>query len=356
MDNETVPNESHTGRISATIPRIDLHRHLEGAIRLGTIAEIAAQFDLDLPRDEETLRRQVQVLPEDARNHEFFLERFRVIRNIFQSAEVIRRTVREAVEDAAEDNVTYLEIRFTPAALTQVAGFPLDDATDWVIEAAREAERDFSIKVGLIASVNRHEDPSIAARVLQIVQDRSGDGIMGIDLAGDELQASMEPFKPVFMQAKSQGLGITVHAGEWDGAQNVRKAILEMGADRIGHGVRVMDDPEVIELARDRGVCFEVSLSSNLLTGAVSRIEAHPLVPMIQAGLRLTLTTDDPCIFNTTLSKEYALAVEHLQLSEETLKAMVMTAVQSSFLPNREKNALEKRMVKTLWETDEDMK
>ena len=354
MDNGTVLTEACADRIPLTIPKIDLHRHLEGAVRLGTIVEIADQFDLDLPRDEENLRRQVQVLPEDSRDHEFFLERFRVIRKIFQSAEVIRRIVREAIEDAAVDNVEYLELRFTPAALTQTVGFPLDEATDWVIEAAREAQRNFSIKVGLIASVNRHEDPRIAARVFKIVQDRSGSGILGIDLAGDELQASMMPFKPVFEEAKSQGLGITVHAGEWAGAQNVREAILEMGADRIGHGVRVMDDPEIIELARDRGVCFEVSLSSNLLTGAVNSIDEHPLLAMIQAGLRLTLTTDDPSIFGTTLSKESALAAEHFQLSEESLKGMVMTAVQSSFLPDREKNELEKRMVSEIWETDED--
>ena len=354
MDNGTVLTEARADRIPLTIPKIDLHRHLEGAVRLGTIVEIADQFDLDLPRDEENLRRQVQVLPEDSRDHEFFLERFRVIRKIFQSAEVIRRIVREAIEDAAVDNVEYLELRFTPAALTQTVGFPLDEATDWVIDAAREAQRDFSIKVGLIASVNRHEDPRIAARVFKIVQDRSGSGILGIDLAGDELQASMMPFKPVFEEAKSQGLGITVHAGEWAGAQNVREAILEMGADRIGHGVRVMDDPEIIELARDRGVCFEVSLSSNLLTGAVNSIDEHPLLAMIQAGLRLTLTTDDPSIFGTTLSKESALAAEHFQLSEESLKGMVMTAVQSSFLPDREKNELEKRMVSEIWETDED--
>jgi adenosine deaminase len=356
MDNGTVLTEARADGIPLTIPKIDLHRHLEGAVRLGTIVEIAGQFDLDLPRDEENLRRQVQVLPNDSRNHEFFLKRFRVIRKIFQSAEVIRRIVREAIEDAAADNVKYLELRFTPAALTQTVGFPLDEATDWVIEAASEAQRDFSIKVGLIASVNRHEDPRIAASVFEIVQDRSGEGVLGIDLAGDELQASMMPFKPVFEGAKSQGLGITIHAGEWAGAQNVREAILEMGADRIGHGVRVMDNPEIIELARDRGVCFEVSLSSNLLTGAVNSIDEHPLLAMIQAGLRLTLTTDDPSIFGTTLSKEYALAIEHFQLSEESLKAMVMTAVQSSFLPDREKNELEKRMVSEIWETDEAMR
>ncbi len=354
MDQGTIPTDARDDGIFSTIPKIDLHRHLEGSVRLGTVAEIAGQFDLDLPRDEDILRRQVRVLPQDARNHAFFLERFRAIRKLFQTPEIIRRIVREAIEDAAADSVKYIEIRFTPAALTQAAGFPLDEATDWVIEAARETQRDFSIKVGLIASVNRHEDPDIAERVFQVVQDRSGDGILGIDLAGDELQASMEPFKPVFAMAKSQGLGITVHAGEWDGARNVREAILEMGADRIGHGVRVMDDPDVIELARDRGVCFEVSLTSNFLTGAVKSIDEHPLMSMIQAGLRLTLTTDDPSIFGTTLSREYALAVEHLQLSEETLKAIVMTSVQSSFLPTREKIELEKKMVSELWIPDED--
>ena len=331
------------------LPKVDLHRHLEGSIRLETIAEIVCEASLPLPQDIESLRRVVQVVDGDPKNHKHFLSKFKNIRQIFRSPEIIHRITTEAVEDAARDQVRYLELRFTPAALAQSGLFHLEDVTGWVIDAAVEAAAAHGIDVGLIVSVNRHESLEIAEEAARIAADHIHEGVVGLDLAGDEVEFPAQPFRSILASAKQAGLGLTIHAGEWTGAENVRHAILELGADRIGHGIRVLEDPQVTSLARERGIPFEVSIDSNYLTGVIPSIDAHPLPQMIEAGLRTVLTTDDPSIFGTTLSLEYQHAVDHLGLSLESLKGFILTAAQAAFLDPRRITKLEAEFVDTFW-------
>jgi len=331
------------------LPKVDLHRHLEGSIRLETIAEIVREASLPLPQDIESLRRVVQIVEGDPKDHNHFLSKFRNIRQIFRSPEIIHRITTEAVEDAARDHVRYLELRFTPAALAQSGVFHLEDVTRWVIDAVAEAVSTHGIEVGLIVSVNRHESLEIAEDAARIAADHIHDRVVGLDLAGDESEFPAQPFKSILGSAKQAGLGLTVHAGEWAGAENVRHAILELGADRIGHGIRVLDDPQVTSLARERGIPFEVSIDSNYLTGVIPSLDAHPLPQMIQAGLRTVLTTDDPSILGTTLSLEYQHAVDHLGLSLESLKGFTLTAIQAAFLDTRRIRQLEAEFVGIFW-------
>jgi len=331
------------------LPKVDLHRHLEGSIRLNTIAEIVREASLPLPHDIEPLRRVVQVVEGDPRDSKHFLSKFINIRQIFRSPEIIQRMTMEAVEDAARDHVRYLELRFTPAALAQSGLFHLEDVTRWVIDATALAASAHGIEVGLIVSINRHESLEIAEETVRIAVDHIHDGVVGLDLAGDEVEFPAQPFRSILASAKQAGLGLTIHAGEWTGAENVRHAILELGADRIGHGVRVLDDPQVTSLARERRIPFEVSLGSNYLTGVIPSLDAHPLPQMIEAGLRIALTTDDPSIFGTTLSLEYQHAVDHLGLSLESLKGFTLTAAQAAFLDPRRISQLETEFVDTFW-------
>ncbi|MGB2896263.1 MAG: adenosine deaminase [Anaerolineales bacterium] len=331
------------------LPKVDLHRHLEGSIRLETMAEIVREASLPLPQDIEALRRAVQVVEGDPKNPRHFLSKFTSIRQIFRSPEIIQRITVEAVEDAARDHVRYLELRFTPAALAQSGVFDLEDVTQWVIDAAAEAAAAQGIKVGLIVSVNRHESLELAEKVAHIAADHIHDGVVGLDLAGDEVEFPAQPFQSILASAKQAGLGLTIHAGEWTGAETVRHAIAELGADRIGHGIRILEDPQVTSMARERGIPFEVSIDSNYLTGAIASLGAHPLPQMIQAGLRTVLTTDDPSIFGTTLSLEYQHAVDHLGLSLETLKGLTLTAARAAFLDPGRMSQLETELVDTFW-------
>jgi len=238
-----------------TYPKVDLHRHLEGSLRLKTLLDVARQHGITLPISPD-LSVLVQMQPGDSFNSSTFLSKFQYLRLFYRSDEVIRRVTREAVQDAAADSVQYLELRFTPVALTRVQNLALPDVMDWVAESARLAGLEFGVTVRLIASVNRHESVALAEQVAGLAVERKDRGIVGLDLAGNEADFSAIPFVGVFQQAKKCGLFLTVHAGEWGGPANVREALEVLDADRIGHGVQVLRDPAVIDLARERQTPF----------------------------------------------------------------------------------------------------
>ncbi|MEW6567653.1 MAG: adenosine deaminase [Chloroflexota bacterium] len=325
------------------MPRVDLHRHLEGSLRVETLAELVKTEGLDLPPGPEALRAFVQVGSLDPKDPYGFLEIFRLLRQVYRSPEIIRRVTREAIADAAADNVRYLELRFTPAALAEARQFPLAEVVGWVLEAAEQEAEARGIRVGMVMGINRREPISLAEQVAELAIQRRG-RVVGLDLAGNEIEFPADPFSAIFAAARQAGLGITVHAGEWTGAESVRRAIEVMGAERIGHGVHVLEDPAVAALARERRTVFEVCLSSNLHTGVVARLEDHPLPRMLDAGLQVTLNTDDPGISNIRLSGEHLLAVEGLGCSLETLKGLTLAAVQAAFLPRKDKARLEAQL------------
>jgi adenosine deaminase len=290
----------------------------------------------------------VQVQDQDPLTFTNFLDKFKTLRLFYKSPDVIDRVTREAVEDAAHDNICYLELRFTPVALSRAEGFPLHDVMDWVVKSAQEAATKYKIKVGLIASVNRHESPELAEQVAWLAMEYIKDGLVGIDLAGNEAEFKSDPFQGIFKEAKQTGLHVTIHAGEWGGAENVRDAILNLGAERIGHGVRVMEDESVVALAKERGTVFEVCVTSNYQSGVVRSLPSHPLPSMIAAGLNVTINTDDPSVSRITLSHEYQHVCEKLNVPMSVLKQSVLNAAQASFLNDDEKTKLVESLKKEM--------
>jgi adenosine deaminase len=331
------------------MPKVDLHRHLEGAIRLESLAGLRLAPGKVTGEGLDVLRRQITHTAGDPRDAGFFLTRFKTIRELFLDREVIEKLTRSVISDAANDNVRYLELRLTPAALAARGRFELDEVTVWVVEAANHEALRHDLAVRFLLSFNRHEPASLAHEVLEIALARRELGIVGLDLAGDERTFPAEPFAAIMLRARDEGLGLSVHAGEWGDSAQIAYAIHQLGANRIGHGVKVIHDAQLVDDARKAGVCFEVSLTSNERTGAVGSLSEHPLVEMLQAGLQVALTTDDPGIFETSLSAEFELAVRHLGLSMETIKGMTLSAIQASFLDKKSKGALEKAFVQAMW-------
>lgn len=322
------------------LPKIDLHRHLEGSLRLQTLYEIALEYNLGLPvKNLDQLRPYVQVT-DDPAHHEAFLRKFEVLRHFYRSPETIYRLAYEAVADAAADNIKYLELRFSPQALSRVRGFSLGDVTDWVTTAVQQASHDYDIDVGLIITLVRHDPISQAREVADVAFDRFGKGIVGLDLAGNEVKFPSTPFTPLFKEAKEVGMGITIHAGEWASAYGVREAIEELYADRIGHGIRAIENSRILRLVRERQVALEVCLTSNLQTGVVHSLAHHPLSDMLDLGIKATLNTDDPAVSNVTLTDEYEIALQTLQVSYPLLRQMVLNAAQAAFLPEEERGTL----------------
>lgn len=333
------PSLEHISNFYQTLPKVELHRHLEGSLRLRTLLEVARSHDMDL-FGTERLRPLVQIREEDPLTSTNFLSKFQTLRKFYRSSDVIGRITREAVADAAVDNVRYLELRFTPVALSRVENFTPSEVIDWVIEGAEQSSREFGIITRLIVSVNRHESPELAAQVIDLAIERKSDGIVGVDLAGDEANYPATPFAKIFQNARDEGLRVTVHAGEWSGAGNVAAAIDQLGAERIGHGVRVLEDPAVVALAREQGTVFEVCVTSNYQSGVVDGIGAHPLPEMLAAGLNVTINTDDPSISGITLGDEYYTVCEKLGLSFGTLRQRVLAAAEAAFMPPEERHKL----------------
>jgi len=343
-----------TERVTASLntyralPKVELHRHLEGSLRLDTMVDIARQHGIEIPADVLRLSTLVQVQEEDKFTFQNFLSKFNTLRMFYRSPDAIHRITREAIEDAAKDNVKYLELRFTPVALSRAERFPIHDVIDWVMASSKEAAEKHGIIVKLIASVNRHESPDLAEQVAWLASEHIKDGIVALDLAGNEAEFKSEPFYGIFKEAKQAGLHVTIHAGEWGPAIHVKEAIEELGAERVGHGVRILDDQAITALARERQTAFEVCVTSNYQSGVVASLDAHPLMNMLNLGLNATINTDDPSISRITLSHEYYTACEDLHMPQRILRERIVAAAQAGFLPDNEKEQLVNQLKKDL--------
>jgi adenosine deaminase len=322
-----------------SIPKVDLHRHLEGSLRFSTLRELARSEAMDLPPTAE-LRSMVQIQAGEPLTFENFLSKFSTLRLFYRSPEIITRITREAIADAAADHVVYLELRFTPVALSKAQGYSLAQVMDWVIEGARDAQAEYGIAARLIASINRHESPALAAQVSYLAAERIDEGIVGLDLAGNEADFSAEPFAEILKNARRNGLHLTVHAGEWGSGDNIAQAISLFKADRIGHGIRILESPLAIDLALQEKTPLEVCITSNFQSGAVSPAECHPITRMAELGLNVTINSDDPGISQITLADEYRLACEGCKWPLSALQNRVIAAANASFLPAAEKENL----------------
>lgn len=325
------------------LPKVELHRHLEGSLRFETLRELARVHGMDLPPTAQ-LREMVQVGPNEPMTFENFLSKFSTLRLFYRSPEIISRITQEAIADAAADNVRYLELRFTPVALSRAQDFPLAEVMDWVVEGAKIGEQKYGVTTRLIASVNRHESVALAAQVAYLAQERMSHGIVGLDLAGNEADFHAESFARLFQSASDKGLHITVHAGEWGPGENVLHAIQNLRAERIGHGIRVFECQPAVELARRSGIVFEVCVTSNYQSGAVPSLAAHPLPLMIAEGLAATINTDDPSISQITLGGEYRLVSQELGVGIAELKARTLAAATAAFIGETETNRMVKKI------------
>jgi adenosine deaminase len=293
--------------------------------------EIVRSHEMDV-KNTGYLRPLVQVDHQDPYTFENFLAKFGTLRLFYKSPEIIKRISWEAVEDAANDNIRYFEMRFTPAALSRAEGFPMTQVVDWVIDSVLEAADHFQIMVRLIISINRHEDLDLAREAVEIALEKRDQGIVGLDLAGNEADFPADPFLGLFAEAQQDGLQLTVHAGEWGGAENVRQAIEDFQVARIGHGIRVLEDPDIVSLARERGTVFEVCVTSNHQSGVVENVLDHPIQQMIKSGLNVTINTDDPSISRINLSSEYQTIHTKLGISMDVIGTRVKAAAQGAFL------------------------
>jgi adenosine deaminase len=314
-------------------PKIELHRHLPGAIRFETWWDIVSRHGVPLPAsDPAELRRMMTVSGQS--NLKNFLKCFDTIDLCFVNAAAIERIAYEAIAQAVAENIIYLELRFSPTRMAQRANISTAAALEAVIAGQQRAQREFAIEVGLIAGLSRELGVERCALEAEVIKSFAGRGVAGIDLLGNEVDFPPEWFAPIFQPLAAEGqLGITIHAGESSGADAVRVAILQLGATRIGHGIRAEEDPAVLGLIKERGVTLEVCPTSNVQTGATPTLPAHPLARLLRAGLKVTINTDDPQVSRIDLAHEYQVAAVELGMSEAEIIQTLHYAVDAAFAP-----------------------
>jgi adenosine deaminase len=313
------------------LPKIDLHRHLEGSVRFETLVELAREAKLHLSRAE--LLRQ-SCMKDEQPGFLRFMSKFEIYRGLYPSREWIERVAFEAAEDAKKDGIVYLELRFSPAHFGRRMGAKGEDVAAWVARGARRAKVD----VRFIATFARHFGVKGNEPTTRAVQ--GSDVFSGLDLAGVE-SVSGRPFIPLFKKLK---LPVTIHAGEAGGPENVREAIEKFGAGRIGHGVNVLRDPKVVDLARRKAVHFEVCLSSEVQTRAARSWKGHPGIRMIRKDLDVSLNTDDPSVCDVRLSGELR-AAERAGLDRLQLGLATLSAAGAAFLPQDGRKVLARKIL-----------
>ncbi len=321
-------------------PVVELHRHLDGNVRLHTVLELARERGIRLPADDaEGLRPHVEVL-EPRPDLMAFLAKFDVLRRVIADAAAIRRIVRENLEDAAREGIDYLELRFSPAFMGELHGLAPRWVTETVCDALAEAAATSPVRAQLIGIVSRTYGPErgwLEVEAAIACRDR---GVVALDLAGDEAHRPGELFVAHFRRARDAGLHVLAHAGEAAGPESVRQAVEELGAERIGHGVRAIEDPAVVELLARRRVPLEVCPTSNVHTSTVPSYDAHPLRRLMAAGVVATLNTDDPSISGIDLPHEYRVARQRMGLGDAELAALQRNALAAAFLGAGERAAL----------------
>jgi len=322
----------------SNLPKIELHRHLEGSIRPATMAGICRARGIELPTYDAVELANLVRLSRPADNLAAFLEPLKLIKFCFADKEAISRISCEAVEDAHLDNVQYIELRFAPDFMAFYYHLSLLDVMDGIVEGVNLAERRFPVTAKLIVSLCRDHSPESrgpawpsAVEIARVAADYADRGVVGFDLSGVESGFPPELFKEPFEIARQAGLGITVHAGEDAGPESIRGAIECLGAARIGHGVRIVEDPEVLRLAVDRGVTFEICPTSNVLTRAVESLEDHPIRRLYDAGLPITINTDDPTMCGVTLTDEYTLITQQFGFTLAEIEHLIETARRAAF-------------------------
>jgi len=314
------------------LPKIDLHVHLDGSLRPSTIIDLAEQDGITLPAsDEEGIRKAVHA-GEPCDSLEQYLEAFDITLKVMQGDGKIRRVAYELVEDAAAENVRYMEVRFSPILHTR-EGLPLEAVVEATLDGLREGEKQFGVKSGIIICGIRNMSPDISYRLAQLAVAYKNDGVVGFDLAGGEFNNPPKEHLKAFYLVTNNNINATIHAGEAAGAGSIHQAIHYNKANRIGHGTRLFENGDMMNYVNDHRIPLEICLSSNVQTKAVSNIEAHPLPMFFRKGLRVTINTDNRLITDTTVTDELLLANKVFGFSMFEIKSLIMNGFKSMFQP-----------------------
>lgn len=325
--------------INSNLPLTDIHRHLDGNIRMSTIWDLAKQHSVVLPADNlESLKSKVQIQQQTS-DLIAFLEKMLLGVSVLGNEQACYRVAYENIEDAKLAGLDYVELRFSPVFMAKAYGLPLEQVIEAVVAGCKAGSNDFGVAFNLIGILSRTYGETSCMQELQALLSAKND-IVALDLAGDEKGFPAKLFKKHFSLARDAGLQVTIHAGEADGPQSIYQAINHLGATRIGHGVAAIQDEQLMDHIAENQITIECCLTSNFQTGACNNIAEHPIKTFIERGIIVTLNTDDPGVSGIEIADEYQLASQQVALTPSQLQQIQLNGVTSSFASPSLKHSL----------------
>lgn len=328
--------------ITKTLPLTDIHRHLDGNIRIQTILELGQQYNLVLPAyDIESLRPHVQVM-DNQPDLLSFLSKLDWGVKVLASLDACKRIAFENIQDAAQQGLDYVELRFSPGYMGMTHQLPLEGVVEAVIAGVKEGSQAYGVKANLIGIMSRTFGQEACEKELNALLAHKND-IKALDLAGDELGFPGNLFIDHFKKARDAGWHITVHAGEAAGPESIWQAIEELGAERIGHGVKAVQDLKLLDYLTKHEIGIESCLTSNIQTNTVPSLAEHPLKTFLEHGVLATINTDDPAVEGIEIQHEYLTAAPLAGLSPEQIYTAQENGLKIAFLSDQEKDELRQK-------------
>jgi adenosine deaminase/aminodeoxyfutalosine deaminase len=327
-----------------SLPKAELHLHLEGCVDAATLVELSRRYNTPLPT--ENNRYDVTgsgdvLTEEDVRrlysysDFNGFLLAFKSVTERLRSPEDYELVTYRLMQKLRQQNVVHAEV-YVSVGVIRWRGQPLEPIFEGLERGRERGQRDFGVSLLWIFDAVRHFGPEAAGEVFDLAARLRDRNVVGVGIGGDETRGPAEWFRDLYKKAADNGLRLTAHAGETTGPESVWGA-LNIGAERIGHGLSAASDPELLEVMAQKQVPVEICITSNLRTGACTELQEHPVRKFFDNGLMITLNTDDPAMFQTSLNKEYEIARQEFEFSDEQLRELARNSIEASFLPVEKK-------------------
>ena len=325
------------------LPKVELHCHLDGSLRIPTILDLAKKDKVTLPTSDSDILSKLLVIGKTRGSLEDYIKRFDITLSVMQTPLALRRTAYELIEDVAKENVRYIEIRYSPILHTE-KGMSLGESVEAVREGLQRGRKDFGVESGIIVCGIRNISAAASLKLADLTVRYKNKGVVGFDLAGAEENFPAKDHQEAFYMILNNNINATIHAGEAFGPSSIHQAIHHCGAHRIGHGTRLKENKDLMNYVNDHRITLEVCLTSNWQTRSIRSLKYHPLKYYYDQGIRVTLNTDNRLMSGTTLTKEFLLAHKLFGFKLHDFREMIIMAMKSAFLPYAER----KKMIRNI--------
>ncbi len=318
------------------LPKAELHCHLDGSLRLETILDLASRQKVELPTRDAGELKTLVTIGDRVGSLEDYINHFQLTLQVLQTPEALERVAYELAEDAWNDGVRYMEVRYSPILHIR-EGMTSAESIEAVKRGLCKAEDDLGIRTGIIICGIRNISPEVSLRLADLAVQFKHKGVVGFDLAGAEENFPAKHHQEAFFLILKNNINTTLHAGEAFGPESIHQAVHYCGAHRIGHGTRLLEDQDMMHYVNDHRIALEVCLTSNVHTKSVRSLKEHPFKFYFDQGIRVTLNTDNRLVSNTTLSQEYLIAKETFGLTLNDFRDIIINGFKSSFMSHQER-------------------